>query len=97
MPVKLLVGTCSSSKRKKSFTVSDQTIAAEGLGDFFKHIDKAANNFGNKLKSHLRALELATTIGTADASKDPRMIVATDPDNLEFVHQGNGLYLGKVK
>ena len=34
-PVKLLRGTCSSFKRNKSLIVSDQTIQAEGLGDFF--------------------------------------------------------------
>ena len=48
MPVKLLVGTCSTCKRKKSPIVSDQTIAADGLGDFFKHISKAAKNVGKK-------------------------------------------------
>ena len=32
--VKLLRGTCSSCKRNKSLIVSDQTIQAEGLGDF---------------------------------------------------------------
>ena len=35
MSVKLLRGTCSTCKRNKSLIVSDQTIQAEGLGDFF--------------------------------------------------------------
>ena len=34
MPVKLLGGTCVTCKRVKSHIVSDQTIQAEGLGDF---------------------------------------------------------------
>ena len=34
-PVKLLRGTCSTCKRNKSLIVSDQTIQAEGLGNFF--------------------------------------------------------------
>ena len=34
MPVILLRGTCSTCKRNKSLTVSDQTIQAEELGDF---------------------------------------------------------------
>ena len=37
MPVKLLRGVCVTCKRNKSLIVSDQTISAEGLGDFFKH------------------------------------------------------------
>ena len=49
MPVKLLRGTCSTCKRNKSLIVSDQTISAEGLGDFFKHIGKAAKNVGKKI------------------------------------------------
>ena len=96
-PVKLLRGTCSTCKRNKSLIVSDQTISAEGLGDFFKHIGKAAKNVGKKiLKNPGRALELAANIGTAAASKNPRMIAATAPDIIKFVHQGKGLYLGKI-
>ena len=32
---KVLLGYCSICNRKKSITVSDFTIKAEGLGDFF--------------------------------------------------------------
>ena len=49
MPVKLLGGTCSTCKRKKSLIVSDQTIQAEGLSDFFKQIGKAAKSVGKKI------------------------------------------------
>ena len=49
IPVKLLRGTCSTCKRNKSFIVSDQTIQAEGLGDFFKHLGSAAKNVGKKI------------------------------------------------
>ena len=38
MPAKLLRGTCSTCKVNKNLIVSDQTIQAEGLGDFFKHL-----------------------------------------------------------
>ena len=96
MPVKLLRGTCSC-KRSKSLKVSDQTISAEGLGDFFKPIGKAAKNVGKKvLNNPGRALELAANIGTAAASKNPKLIAATAPDIIKFVHQGKGLYLGKI-
>ena len=33
---KVIIGYCSLCKRKKSMTVSDNTIQAEGFGDFFK-------------------------------------------------------------
>ena len=94
---KLLRGTCSTCKRNKSLIVSDQTIQAEGLGDFFRGIGKAAKNVGKKILNNPgRALELAANIGTAAASKNPRMIAATAPDVIKFVHQGKGLYLGKI-
>ena len=96
-PVKLLRGICSTCKRNKSLIVSDQTIQAEGLGNFFKHLGSAAKNVGKKILNNPgRALELAANIGTAAASKNPRMIAATALDIIKFVHQGKGLYLGKV-
>ena len=96
-PVKLLRGTCSSCKRNKSLIVSDQTIQAEGLGDFFRGKGKAAKNVGKKILNNPgRALELAANIGTAAASKNPKLIAATAPDIIKFVHQGKGLHLGKI-
>ena len=57
----------------------------------------AAKNVGKKvLKIPGRALELAANIGTAAASKNPRMIAATAPDIIKFVHQGKGLVVGKI-
>ena len=97
MSLKLLRGTCSTCKRNKSLIVSDQTIQAEGLGDFFKHLGSAAKNVGKKrLNNPGRALEIAANIGTAAASKNPKLIAATVPDIIKFVHQGKGLYLGKI-
>ena len=96
-PVKLLRGICSTCKRNKSLIVSDQTIQAEGLGNFFKHLGSAAKNVGKKILNNPgRALELAANIGTAAARKNPRMIAATAPDIIKFFHQGKGLYLGKI-
>ena len=97
LPVKVLRGTCSTCKRNKSLIVSDQTIQAEGLGDFFRGVGKAAKNVGKKILNNPgRALEIAANIGTAAGSKNPRMIAATAPDVIKFVHQGTGLYLGKI-
>ena len=45
---KLLVGNCVICDRKKSMIVSDNTIQAEGLGDFFKKLGKVS---GKQLKN----------------------------------------------
>ena len=97
IPVELLRGVCVTCRRNKSLIVSDQTIAAEGLGDFFKHIGKAAKNVGKKIFNNPgRASELAANIGTAAASKNPKLIAATAPDIIKIVHEGKGLLLGKI-
>ena len=44
-------------------TVSDATIEAEGLKDFFKSVGKATVNFGKKVANNrVRALEIASKI-----------------------------------
>ena len=97
MSVKLLGGTCSTCKRNKSLIASDQTIQAEGFGDFFKHLGSAAKNVGKKILNNPgRALDIAANIGTAAASKNPKLIAAAAPDIIKFVHQGKGLYLGTI-
>ena len=93
-PVKLLRCTCVTCKRNKSLIVSDQIIAEEGLGDFFEHIGKAAKNVGKKiLNKPARAVEIAANIRTAAASKNSKLIAATAPEIIKFVHQGNCLLL----
>ena len=97
VPLKLLRGKCTKCNRNKSMIVSDQTIQAEGLSDFFKGLGKAAKNVGKKILNNPgRALEIAANIGTAATTKNPRLIAATAPDIIKFVHQGKGLYLGKI-
>ena len=96
-PVNILGGNCMICNRNKSLIVSERTINAEGLGDFFKHLGKAtakaAQNVGKKILNNPgRALEIAANIGTAAASKNPRLIAATAPEVIKFVHQGKGLY-----
>ena len=46
--VKLLIGRCSICNRKKSMVVSDNTIQAEGLGDFFKKMGKVSGKAAKK-------------------------------------------------
>ena len=95
-PVKILRGNCMICNRNKSLIVSERTIDGEGLGDFFKHLGSADKNVGKKILNNPgRALEIAANIGTAAASKNPRLIAATAPDVIKFVHQGKGLYKAK--
>ena len=43
---KVFTGYCSICNRKKSMTVSDNTIEAEGLGSFFKNLGKISAKAG---------------------------------------------------
>ena len=45
---KVLFGFCSVCDRKKSMTVSVDTIKAEGLGDFFKNLAKKGLNVSKR-------------------------------------------------
>ena len=92
-PVKILRGNCMICSRSKSQNVSDKTKNAEGLGDFFKHLGKATKSVGKKILNNPgRALEIAANIGTAAASKNPKLIAGVAPEVIKFVHQGEGLY-----
>ena len=51
-------------------TVSDATIEAEGLQDFFKSVGRATVNFGKKDSNNpVRVLEIASKVGCAAASR----------------------------
>ena len=88
-------------------TVSDATIEAEGLKDFFKSVGKATVNFGKKFANNpIRALEIANKIGSAAASRNPKAALTATPDLIKFattgegikeVQKGRGLYLGTKK
>ena len=101
---KMLRGSCTKCRRNKSMTVSDATIEAEGLKDFFKSVVRATVNFGKKVANNpVRALELASKIGSAASSRNPRASLSATPDLTEFattgegikvVQKGRGLYLG---
>ena len=104
---KMLKGNCVKCRRNKSMTVSDATIEAEGLKDFFKSVGRATVNFGKKVANNpLRALERESKIGSAAASKNPKAALAATPDLIKFatagegikvVQKGRGLYLGTKK
>ena len=97
---KVLIGYCSVCNRKKSMTVSDNTIKAEGLGSFFKNLGKISSKAGKKLAKNVisnpgRALDLTTKIATAAATKSPKAALSPLPEVIKFYHTGKGLYLGK--
>ena len=97
---KVLYGYCSICNRKKSMTVSDNTIEAEGLGNFFKNLGKISAKAGKKLATNVlknpgRALEVTSNIATAAATKSPKAALSTLPEVINFYHNGKGLYLGK--
>ena len=97
---KVLIGFCSICNRKKSMTVSDNTIKAEGLGSFFKNLGKISAKAGKKLATNVlknpgRALEITSNIATAAATKSPKAALSTLPEVINFYHTGKGLYLPK--
>ena len=97
---KVLIGYCSVCNRKKSLTVSDNTIEAEGLGSFFKNLGKISAKAGKKLAKKVlsnpgRALDLTAKIATAAATKYPEAALSTLAEVINFYHTGKGLYLGK--
>ena len=104
---KMLKGNCVLCRRNKSMTVSDATIEAEALKDFFKSVGRATVNFGKKVANNpVRALEIASKIGSAAASRNPRAALSATPDLIKFATTGEGikvvqkvggLYLGTKK
>ena len=86
---KKLKGNCVKFKRNKSMTVSDATIEAEGLKDFLKSVVKATVNFGKKVANNpVRALEIASKIGSAAATRNPRAALSATPDLIKFATTG---------
>ena len=80
--------------------VSDNTIQAEGLGDFFKKLGKVSGKAAKKLatnalKNPSRFLEIGANVATAAVSKNLRAALSTLPEVFKFYHTSKGLYLGK--
>ena len=104
---KMLKGSCAMCRRNKSMRVSDATIEAKGMKEFFKNVGKATVNFGKKVASNpVRTLEIATKIGSTAASGNPRAALSATPDLIKFATTGEGikvvqksrvLYLGTTK
>ena len=98
--IKLLVGKCLICDKRKSMIVSDNTIQAEGLGDFFKNLGKISAKAGKKLAKNVlsnpgRALDLTAKIATVAATKSPKAALSTLPEVINFYHTRKGVYPGK--
>ena len=81
-------------------TVSDNTIKAEGLGDFFKNLGKVSSKAAKKLATNAfrnpsRFPEIGANVATAAVSKNPKATLSAIPEVINFFYTGKGLYLGK--
>ena len=104
---KMLKANCTICRRNNSMTVSDAAIEADGIEGFLKGVGKATVTFGKKVANNpVRALEIASKIGSAAATKKSRAALAATPDFNKFaisgegirvVRNGRGLYLGTEK
>ena len=87
-------------QQKKSMTVSDNTIQAEGLRSFFKNLGRISAEAGKKLatktlKNPGRASEITSNTASAAATKNPKASLSPLPEVIDFDHTGKCLYLGK--
>ena len=77
-------------------TVSDNTIAAGGLGDFFKNLAKkyfTNQKCGKKcFKDLRRALEIGANVSSAFASRTPKAVLTSLPEVINFYHTAECLY-----
>ena len=90
---KVLIGYCSICNRQKSMTVSDDTIKAEGLGDFFKSFGKKGLNVSRKMAKIVlsnpgRALDLTAKIATAAAFRNSEQALSTLQELITFYDTG---------
>ena len=78
--------------------VSDNTIQAEGLVNFFKILGKSSVKAGNLAKNVLsnpgRAIHSTAKIATSAASRNSKQSISTLPELVTFYNTGKGLYLG---
>ena len=79
--------------------LSDNTIQAESLGDFFKSLGKKRLNVSKKmvrnvLKNPSRALDFTANITRAAASRISKKVMKSLPELITFYNTGKWLYLG---
>ena len=97
---KILIGYCLKCNRKKSMSVVDNTIQAEGLGDFFKNQGKKELDVSKKMAQNVfkkpgRALDITAKFAAAVASRNPKNLLKTLPEVINIYRTESGFYLGK--
>ena len=66
------------------------------MKDFFKSVGRAIVNFGKKVANNpVRALEIASKIGSAAASRKPRAALSATPDLIKIATTGEGIKVDK--
>ena len=71
--------------------VSDATIEAEGLKEFFMSAGKAAINIEKVANNPVRAWETASKLVSAAATENPIAALATTTDFIHLAATGGGL------
>ena len=68
------------------------------LIDFFRDLGKLPRSVGKRIitKDPTSALQLASSLATAAATKNRRPVAEATPDVMKFVHQGMGLCVGII-
>ena len=72
-------------------TVSDNTIQAEKLGNFFQKLSRISAKAGKKLSINVlrkpgRALDINSNIATAAATKNPKAASSSLPEVINSYH-----------
>ena len=81
-------------------TVSDNTIQVDRLGSFFKNLGKILAKASTKLativlKNSRRALEVGANVAAAVLSRNPKIVLTTLPEVVNFYRKGRSVFLGK--
>ena len=83
---RFFIGFCSISKRKKSLIASGNTVA-DGLDAFFKSVGEIGLTASKKVAANVlrilgRALEIGADVGSAFASRSPKVIKPNRSDKI---------------
>ena len=96
----VLIGCCSICNRKKSMAVRDNTITAEVLSFFVKHLGRKGLNVSKKMAKNVskkpsRVLDITSILATAAETRNPKNAMKSLPEPITFYNTGKGLYIGK--
>ena len=100
-PLKVILknGECAICNRKKSMTVSHNTIQAERISDFLRNLGKKGLSVSKKmakfvLRNPAGALEIGANVGAANESCS-KAALSSLREVINFYYTGECLHLGK--